>query len=103
MANNKGSSLGIGLILGTLIGAAMGLILAPQAGEKTRVLLKTKADEWSAKADEWSAKAKDSYREALKEGKEVAAKAHEELRARFEKAKGCCESDLRSEKAEEPD
>jgi gas vesicle protein len=74
----------------------MGLILAPQAGEKTRVLLKTKADEWSAKA-------KDSYREALKEGKEVAAKAHEELRARFEKAKGCCESDLRSEKAEEPD
>jgi gas vesicle protein len=96
MANNKGSSLGIGLILGTLIGAAMGLILAPQAGEKTRVLLKTKADEWSAKA-------KDSYREALKEGKEVAAKAHEELRARFEKAKGCCESDLRSEKAEEPD
>jgi len=96
MANNKGSGFGVGLILGTLVGAAIGLILAPQTGEKTRELLKTKADEWSAKA-------KDGYQEALKEGKEVAAKAREELRAKFEKGKGCCESDLKGEKASEPD
>ena len=80
MANNNGASFGVGLILGLLIGAAIGLILAPQPGEKTRELLKTKADEWSAKA-------KDAYQEALKEGKQVAAKAREELRANFEKEK----------------
>ena len=84
MANNEGADFAIGLILGVLIGAAVALILAPQPGEKTRELLKTKADEWSAKA-------KDAYQEAATKGKEVTAKVREELQARFEK-----------EKAEEP-
>jgi gas vesicle protein len=84
MANNEGSDLACGLILGALIGAAVALILAPQPGDKTRGLLKTKADEWSVKA-------KDAYHEAATRGKEVAAKAGEKLQARFEK-----------EKAEEP-
>ena len=80
MTDDKGASFGIGIILGVFIGAAIALILAPQPGDKTREMLKTKADEWSAKA-------KDAYREGLKEGKEVAGKAREELRARFEKEK----------------
>jgi gas vesicle protein len=85
MDNNEGSGLVVGLILGALIGAAIALILAPQPGEKTRELLKTKSDEWSVKA-------KDAYQEAATKGKEVTAKAREKLQARFEK-----------EKAEEPD
>ena len=84
MSDDKGSSFGIGIILGVFIGAAIALILAPQPGEKTRELLKTKADEWSVKA-------KDAYQEAATKGKEVTAKVREELQARFEK-----------EKAEEP-
>ena len=84
MATNEGADFAIGLILGVLIGAAVALILAPQPGEKTRELLKTKADEWSAKAQ-------DAYQEAATKGKEVTAKVREELQARFEK-----------EKAEEP-
>jgi gas vesicle protein len=84
MANNEGPDFAVGLILGALIGAAIALVLAPQPGEKTRELLKTKSDEWSVKA-------KGAYQEAATKGKEVTAKARETLQARFEK-----------EKAEEP-
>ena len=80
MVNDEGSGLAVGLILGALIGAAVALILAPQPGEKTRELLKTKADEWSVKA-------KDAYQEAVTKGKEVTAKAGEKLQGRFEKEK----------------
>jgi gas vesicle protein len=80
MANNEGAGLAVGLILGVLIGATVALILAPQPGEKTRELLKTKSDEWSVKA-------KDVYQEAATKGKEVTAKAREKLQARFEKEK----------------
>ena len=84
MANNEGSGFALGLILGAVIGAAIALVLAPQPGDKTRELLKTKTDEWSVKA-------KDAYQEAATKGKEVTAKARKKLQARLEK-----------EKAEEP-
>ena len=40
MADNKSSKFGLGVILGTVVGAVAGILFAPQKGEKTRELLK---------------------------------------------------------------
>jgi len=41
-----------GLIVGTALGVAVGMLLAPQSGEATRELLKERAQEWKGKASE---------------------------------------------------
>ncbi|MEE9491076.1 MAG: YtxH domain-containing protein, partial [Dehalococcoidia bacterium] len=43
---NSGPSFFTGLLLGTIIGAVLGLVFAPQPGEKTREQLRSKADEF---------------------------------------------------------
>jgi gas vesicle protein len=48
-----------GIILGGLIGAALGILYAPQSGRKTR-------EDISGKAEELLAKAKEEYEAALK-------------------------------------
>jgi len=49
---NKSSTMGIGLLTGLAIGAAVGLLAAPKSGAETRSMLKEKAGDARAKASE---------------------------------------------------
>jgi len=74
---NNGPSFFTGLLLGSIIGAAMGLMFAPQPGEKTREQLRSKVDEFVSLG-----------KSAWDEGKEAASQKRDELKARFEQARG---------------
>jgi len=74
---NNGSSFIAGLLLGGIIGAVLGLLFAPQPGEKTREQLRGKVDELMSLG-----------RSAWEEGKEAASQKRDELKAKFEQARG---------------
>jgi gas vesicle protein len=74
---NNGSSFITGLLLGGIIGAVLGLLFAPQPGEKTREQLRGKVDELMSLG-----------RSAWEEGKEAASQKRDELKAKFEQARG---------------
>lgn len=74
---NNGSSFIAGLLLGGIIGAVLGLLFAPQPGEKTREQLRGKVDELASLGSS-----------AWEEGKEAASQKRDELKAKFEQARG---------------
>jgi gas vesicle protein len=77
MANdNSGSSFFAGLLVGGIIGAVLGLLFAPQSGDKTREQLRGKVDELASLG-----------KSAWEEGKEAAVEKGEELRARVDQAR----------------
>jgi len=47
---NNASSLGIGMLVGLAVGAAVGMLLAPKSGADTRAMLKEKAEDVRGKA-----------------------------------------------------
>lgn len=49
MNRNEVGSFGIGLGVGLLAGAVLGLLFAPQSGKETRTLIKDKAEDLGAK------------------------------------------------------
>ena len=49
---NRASSMGIGLLSGLAVGAAIGLLVAPKSGMETRAMLTEKARDVRAKAGE---------------------------------------------------
>jgi gas vesicle protein len=72
MANEeKGPGFGIGLILGGVIGALVGLLLAP---EETRTEVMDRTAGLRQKAEELTAEARDRVREVIEEGKVVASR-----------------------------
>ena len=73
---NNGSNFFTGLLLGGIIGAILGLLFAPQPGEKTREQLREKADEFVSLG-----------KSAWEEGKEAATQKGEELKAKLEQAR----------------
>jgi len=106
-----------GFLVGALVGAAAALLLAPQSGEETRTLIREKgvelghrAEDLSVearrkaedlqiqakeKAEEIQSQAKDragsiqtKVKQAVDEGKSVAAKRREELLNQLEKEQG---------------
>ena len=86
-----------GFVFGSLVGAAVALLLAPQPGEETRSLLRERSIELKERADEFSSEARKvaadlqeksrvtletqsaRLKEAVEEGKAVAEKKKEEL------------------------
>jgi len=74
---NSGPSFFTGLLLGTIIGAVLGLVFAPQPGEKTREQLRSKADEFISLG-----------KSAWEEGKEAASQKKDELKAKLDRARG---------------
>ncbi|MCJ7520982.1 MAG: YtxH domain-containing protein [Dehalococcoidia bacterium] len=73
---NNGSNFFTGLLLGGIIGAVLGLLFAPQPGEKTREQLREKADEFVSLG-----------KSAWEEGKEAATQKGEELKAKLDQAR----------------
>jgi gas vesicle protein len=77
MANdNNGSSFFAGLILGGIIGAVLGLLFAPQPGDKTREQLRGRLDEFVSMG-----------KSAWEEGKEAASQKGAEIKAKLDEAK----------------
>ena len=51
MENDNGGSFMTGFLLGGIIGAAIGLLLAPKTGEQTRTNLMGASEEWRTRAE----------------------------------------------------
>lgn len=71
-----------GFVIGGLVGAAAALLLAPQSGEDTRVLLRDKGIELKDRAVETAEDTRVRAEEALEEARIRAEDAMEELRVR---------------------
>ena len=55
-----------GVVLGALIGAAAGVLLAPQSGEETRKIVKQKVGTWLAKEKKIVEEKKEEVKDAAK-------------------------------------
>jgi gas vesicle protein len=82
-----------GFVVGALVGAAAALLLAPQSGEDTRILIREKGVELKGRADEFQTQAKEKaedlqakVKEAVEEGKTAAAKKKEDLLSQIKQA-----------------
>lgn len=83
-SNNGAPGFVTGLLLGGLLGAAVAMVLAPQAGEDTRDLLRSKARETSGRLRDVAEDLTENVAAAdlLARGKQIV----EEARARFDSA-----------------
>ncbi len=103
---SRGAEFLAGLIIGGFIGAAVGLLLAPQPGEETRAELRDKgielrervveiSEDARKKAEQWQEEGRTTLEtqkarveEAVEEGKKAAAKKKKELLDELEKESG---------------
>lgn len=74
--DNGGPNFFAGLLMGGIIGAVLGLLFAPQPGEKTREQLRGRADEILSLG-----------KSAWEEGKEAATQKGEELKSKLDQAR----------------
>jgi len=65
----SGPGFGIGLILGIVVGAALGFLFAPRSGKETRELIRDKADNVSATVRDLTANRQKVYTETWKRGR----------------------------------
>lgn len=76
MANNTGNTI-LALLTGTAVGVGLGLLYAPQSGDKTRKQLKDEADYLQDSLNK-------KYRETSSQLNELAAEAKTKLEERLE-------------------
>ena len=75
MASEKsGPGFGTGLILGGIIGALAGLLLAPKPGEETRSRVRERTAVLRQKAEELTAEARELVRDMIEEGRAAASR-----------------------------
>ena len=106
---DSGSGFFTGLFLGGLVGAALGLLLAPRPGQETLEQIKEKGAAWREGGEDFLEEettalrvalddireslretieeGKEVLREIVEEGKEATAKATAELQAQYEAAR----------------
>lgn len=66
MENRKeGLSFVFGLMVGTLVGASVAIILAPQSGERTREVLRDRALEYKERAADFASELREDAHELL--------------------------------------
>lgn len=73
-SEHGGPGFGTGLILGSVIGALAGLLLAPMPGEETRAQVRQRTAGLRQKAEELKTEAKELVREAVIEGRAAASR-----------------------------
>ena len=69
MTKEKGSSFLDGLLFGGALGAALGILFAPQTGDDTRAVIKTKVNEMSENSDQVVQELKDNSEKVLNQTK----------------------------------
>ncbi|MHB0939383.1 MAG: YtxH domain-containing protein [Armatimonadota bacterium] len=65
----KGKDFLVGVLLGSVVGAAIGLLLAPQSGEETREVISESARDIRDKVKEGSRQVLESSRDLIEQGK----------------------------------
>jgi gas vesicle protein len=65
----KGTDFLVGVVLGSIVGAAVGLLLAPQSGEETREVIGESARDIRDKVKEGSRQVMESSRDLVEQGK----------------------------------
>jgi len=65
----KGKDFLVGVLLGSIVGAAIGLLLAPQSGEETREVITESARDIRDKVKEGSRQILESSRDLIDQGK----------------------------------
>ena len=73
-SEHRGPGFGTGLVLGAIIGALAGLILAPRPGEETRAQVMERTAGLRQKAEELTAEARERVREVIEEGRVIAGR-----------------------------
>jgi gas vesicle protein len=68
-AKDSGPGFGIGLILGIVVGAALGFLFAPHSGKEMREMVKDKAADASATVKDFTADRRKVYTETWKRGR----------------------------------
>lgn len=88
MARNdeKGSSFVLGFVFGGIIGAAIGLILAPKSGTETRHIIQHRSEEWRNRAEEMAANLSSQVSPAMETARDRVATAGQAVRERVEPA-----------------
>ena len=81
----KGRDFLVGMVLGSIVGAAMGLLLAPQSGEETRDTLSEQARELGDKVKESGRQFVESSRDLLEQGKSQVGSAIKRGREQLDK------------------
>jgi gas vesicle protein len=66
---DSGPGFGIGLILGIVVGAAIGFLFAPKSGKEMREMVKSKATDASATVKDLTADRQKVYTETWKRGR----------------------------------
>lgn len=69
----KGKEFLTGLTIGAIVGAALGLLFAPQSGEETRDAIRTQSRDLSDKVKESGQHLVESTRDLIEQGKEKLA------------------------------
>ena len=69
MNNESAKGMGIGILIGAVVGAAIGILYAPHSGKVTRAMIRDKADEARTKADEIVEEAREKAGQIIKEAK----------------------------------
>jgi len=88
--DNEGSGGGfmMGLLTGTVLGAGLGMLLAPKAGSELRGALGDQARNFGSKASQGYRRASDSAGDWAEKGREFVDKAREAVSRGAEEARG---------------
>ena len=106
---DSGGGFFTGFVIGGLIGAAVGVLLAPKSGQETVEEIRTRGSEWRARSKELLddesgtlketvadlkeilretvQEAREVLKEAVEEGKAASAQAAQDLQQRFQEAR----------------
>ena len=79
-SDSRGWEFLTGFLLGTVVGAAVALLLAPQPGEETREVIRERGIELKGRAAELSEEARKRAEELAEEARKRAAEAQERSR-----------------------
>lgn len=84
--HDNGGSFVIGFLVGGIVGAAIGLMLAPKSGADTRQLITQRSEAWRSRAEEMAANLSGQIGPAIETARERVNPTIENVRSRVEPA-----------------
>lgn len=85
-----------GFLVGLGAGAALGILLAPRSGERTRSMIRGKANDGAAYLRQRGTEVRDAAADAIREGASKVAKGADALRSAVDAGKQAYNESLRS-------
>ena len=82
-SNDSGGSFVLGFLIGGIVGAAVGLLLAPRSGQDTRAELAGRSEAWRNRAEEMAASLRERTAPAVDNARERIDPAVESARERI--------------------